>query len=72
MKNVKFITKICEVCGKPVKLIQSFEVDDPLSENYGAQINNPTEFQYPIHGQCQKPEYYIDTESETKPIIEIQ
>jgi len=54
MKNVEYIYKPCEICGKPVRLVKSFEVDDEVSENYGRIIQNPPEFQKPIHGKCLK------------------
>ena len=52
MINVEYTYKPCEICGKPVKLVKSFEVDEELSENYGKRIENPPEFQKPIHGTC--------------------
>jgi hypothetical protein len=54
MKNVEYIYKPCEICRKPVRLVKSFEVDDELSENYGKRLQNPLEFQKPIHGTCRK------------------
>ena len=52
MRDAEYKVLPCEICGKPVKVIDSFIVDDPLSVYFNKRINNPVEFRRPIHGNC--------------------